>query len=67
MGTEALRGFEARRGAKPSHSPQPRIVARAGLAKIGTGEVSPLFEIALVLVRLDHVASRIVNAHHSIM
>ena len=26
-----------------------------------------LFEIALVLVRLDHVASRIVNANHSIM
>jgi len=23
-----------------------------------------LFEIALVLVRLDHVASRIVNAYH---
>jgi hypothetical protein len=28
---------------------------------------SPLFEIALVFVRLDHVASRIVNADHSIM
>jgi hypothetical protein len=26
-----------------------------------------LFEIALVLVRLDHVASVIVNANHSIM
>jgi hypothetical protein len=26
-----------------------------------------LFEIAGVLVRLDHVASRIVNANHSIM
>ena len=25
---------------------------------------SPLFEIALVLVRLDHVASCIVNANH---
>jgi hypothetical protein len=25
------------------------------------------FELALVLVRLDHVASRIVNANHSIM
>jgi hypothetical protein len=25
----------------------------------------PLFEMALVLVRLDHVASRIVNAHYS--
>jgi hypothetical protein len=28
---------------------------------------SPLFEIARVLVRLDHVASVIVNANHSIM
>jgi hypothetical protein len=28
---------------------------------------SPLFEIAHVLVRLDHIASRIVNANHSIM
>ena len=28
---------------------------------------SPLFEIALVLVRLDHVASVIVNANHSIV
>jgi hypothetical protein len=28
---------------------------------------SPLFEIASVLVRLDHVARSIVNADHSIM
>jgi hypothetical protein len=28
---------------------------------------SPLFEIALVLVRLDHIAGRIVHANHSIM
>ena len=28
---------------------------------------SRLFEIALVLVRLDHVASGIVNANHGIM
>jgi hypothetical protein len=27
----------------------------------------PLFEIALVLVRLDHVAGFIVNANHRIM
>jgi hypothetical protein len=27
----------------------------------------PLFEIASVLVRLDHVARRIVNANHGIM
>jgi len=29
--------------------------------------VAPLFEIALVLVCLDHIASFIVNADHSIM
>jgi hypothetical protein len=28
---------------------------------------SPLFELARVLVRLDHVASRIANANHSIV
>jgi hypothetical protein len=28
---------------------------------------SPLFEIALVFVRFDHVPSRIVNANHSMM
>jgi len=27
----------------------------------------PLFEIALVLLRFDHAASRIINANHSIM
>jgi len=26
----------------------------------------PIFELALVLVRLGHVASRIINANHSI-
>jgi hypothetical protein len=31
------------------------------------GSTSPLFEIASVLVRLDHVASRIVNTNQSIM
>ena len=30
-------------------------------------EKSPLFEIALVLVRLDHVASVIVKTNHSIV
>jgi hypothetical protein len=30
-------------------------------------KASPLFEIARVLVRLDHVARVIVNANHSIM
>jgi hypothetical protein len=28
---------------------------------------SPLFEIALVLVRFDHVARAIVKANHSVM
>ena len=28
---------------------------------------SPLLELALVLVRLDHVAGRIVNANYGIM
>jgi hypothetical protein len=30
-------------------------------------KASPLSELARVLVRLDHVASRIVNANHCIM
>jgi hypothetical protein len=33
----------------------------------GARKKSPLFELALVPVRLDHIASRIVNANHSIM
>ena len=32
-----------------------------------TTETSPLFEIALVLVRFHHAASIIVNANHGIM
>jgi hypothetical protein len=32
-----------------------------------TRKTSPLLEIARVLVRVDHVASFIVNANHSIM
>jgi hypothetical protein len=28
---------------------------------------SPLFEIALMLVRFNHIANRIVNADHSIL
>jgi hypothetical protein len=32
-----------------------------------TGAYSPLLEIALVLVRFDHVARIIVNANHSAM
>jgi hypothetical protein len=30
-------------------------------------KASPLFELARVLVRFDHIACRIVNANHSIM
>jgi hypothetical protein len=33
----------------------------------GSQARSPLLEIALVLVRFDYVASRIVNANHGIM
>jgi hypothetical protein len=32
-----------------------------------TIETSLLFEIALVVVRLDHVACRVVNANHNIL
>jgi hypothetical protein len=32
-----------------------------------TRQRSPLFEIALVFLRLDHVASIIINANHGIM
>jgi hypothetical protein len=35
--------------------------------KLNPSSASPLFEIALVFVRFDHVASIIVNADHSIM
>jgi hypothetical protein len=37
---------------------------RYGAMRLNT---SPLFEIALVLVRLDHVARVIVNANHGIV
>jgi hypothetical protein len=50
------------------------LCARRGRKRLGrnradviTSEKSPLFEIARVLVRLDHVASVIINANHSIM
>jgi hypothetical protein len=36
-------------------------------ATTATIETSPSFEIALVFVRLDHVASVIVNANHGVM
>jgi len=37
------------------------------LAQNASGESSPRFEIALVLVCFDHVASVIVNANHGMM
>ncbi len=42
----------------------PRFSEKRELTRVKT---SPLFEIARVLVRLDHVASFIVNANHGIM
>jgi hypothetical protein len=36
-------------------------------ASFGVSKTLPLFKIALVLVRLDDIASRIVNANHGIM
>jgi hypothetical protein len=33
----------------------------------GASKNSPLFELAGVLVRLDHIASFIVNANHGVM
>jgi hypothetical protein len=46
---------------KQSGSQAERIKYVMGLV------LSPLFELALVLVRLDHVASGIVNANHGVM
>ena len=36
-------------------------------ATTATIETSPLFEIAVVFVRFDHVARSIINANHSVM
>jgi hypothetical protein len=36
-------------------------------ARCDKKEISPLFEIARLLVRFDHVACLIVNANHSVM
>jgi hypothetical protein len=35
--------------------------------RVMRAKTSPLFKLARVLVRLHHVASRIVNANHSLM
>jgi len=39
----------------------------SGKAQCDTSETSPLSELPRVLVRLDHVASLIVNPNHSII
>ena len=41
-----------------------RLSGKCGVIRVKT---SPLFEIACVLVRFDHVASLIVNANHALM
>jgi hypothetical protein len=52
---------------------QPRNIALESMMKVACYSESwtefalPLFEIALVLVRLDHVVSRIVNPNHSVV
>jgi hypothetical protein len=37
------------------------------ISRNGNKHALPLFEIARVLVRIDHVASRIVDANHGMM
>jgi len=39
----------------------------SGKRDVMRAKTSPLFELARVLVRLDHVASSIANVNHSIM
>ncbi len=43
-----------------------RIIAHPAI-KNDSGAILRFFEIAIVLLRLDHVASRIVNANQSIL
>ena len=44
-----------------------RIIRHLGSGIKSIQAISPLFELALVLMRLDYVASGIVNANHGIM
>jgi hypothetical protein len=44
-----------------------RSVYKIAVSVVPCGEISPLFELARVLVRLDHIARFIVNANHGIM
>jgi hypothetical protein len=43
------------------------LAAKSSRCQKEGGETSPLFEIARVLARFDHVASIIVNANQNIM
>ena len=47
-------------------SAQSRVYLCAG-ERLSRRDLSELFEIALVFVRLDHVARLIVNANHGMM
>jgi hypothetical protein len=44
-----------------------RNVYKVAIAFMPCGKASRLFEVALVLVRLDHVTSVIVNADHRVV
>jgi hypothetical protein len=44
-----------------------RNVCKLAVSFVPCGETSPLFEVALVLVGLDHISRFIVNTDHGIM
>jgi hypothetical protein len=44
-----------------------RNVYKLAVPFMSCGKASPLFELARVLVHLDHVASVIENANHSVL
>src|SRR5262245_22239904 len=52
---------------RPMPCPAFRKPYKIELRQLSAKAHLPLLEIALVLVRLDHVASRIVNANHGIV
>jgi hypothetical protein len=55
--------YNGKRGQLQTATNRSIVVSRGPANKIAL----PLFEIARVLVRFDHVASFIVNANHSVM
>jgi hypothetical protein len=61
--------FRARSGQKAAWLELCGIIRHLGseISRNGNKHALPLFEIARVLMRLDHVASFIVNVNHSIM